>query len=155
MKIVRSLLAASLALAVFSPAFAQEGDAGATLQVNRGNVMLSQEGGEFASAASGTELRTDSRIMLAEDAVGTLVYDNGCRLTLDTPGVHAVPDREACLAMLAPSSGTGAATAGAVDWQSAGILFAGTVAGAAILANMGDGDPLPPPAPPAPPPVSP
>lgn len=153
MKTIRTLLAAAVAVAAFSSAHAQDGTSNVTLQVNRGSVMVSQEGGEFATVSTSAQLRGDSRIMLAEDSAGTLIYDNGCRLRLETPGVHGVPDREACMAALATTgSGAGTGTAGTVDWQSAGLLFAGTAAVAAILANMGDGDPFPPP---PPPPVSP
>ena len=148
MKLIPSLLAAAVAVAAFSPVHAQD-EAGVTLQVNQGSVMVSQQGGEFATVPASSTVQADSRIMLAEGSAGTLVYSNGCRLRLETPGVHGVPDVAACAAAMAAAPSP-AAGAGAVDWQSAGLLFGGTVAVAAILANMDDGDPLPPP-----PPVSP
>lgn len=151
MKLIPTLLAAAVAVAAFAPAHAQDAEAGVTLQVNRGSVMVSQEGGEFTTVSGSSALQADSRIMLAEDSAGTLVYANGCRLQLETPGVHGVPDVGTCNAMAAATSpAAGAGAAGTVDWQSAGLLFAGTAAVAAILHNMADGDPLPPP-----PPVSP
>lgn len=145
MKSIPSLLAAAIAVAAFSPVHAQEGEA-ATLQVNRGSVMVSQQGGEFASVSEAVPLQADSRIMLAEDSAGTVVYDSGCRLRLEDPGVHAVPAEETCNAMAAADTAVGTGTrAGITDMDGTLLLLGGTVAVAAILANMDGDDPAPPP----------
>lgn len=134
-----SLIAAALfAFAAAAPAYAQ--DPAPTLQVNSGTVMTS-EGGEFATAASGASVAPGSRIMLAENSSATVTYANGCSAVISAAGVHAVP--AVCQA------GTGQAAVGATaatgtQWASAGWLFLGTAVVAAGLSEIGgDGDPLP------------
>lgn len=141
MNIARSLLFAAVAATAFSAAHAQ--DNAVTVRVHGGSVMTSQ-GGEFVTAASGSRIAPGSRIMLAEGASASLVYANGCTQAIAAAGVHAVP---AMCQATGSQSAIGATTAAGVDWASAGLLFAGTAAIAAGLSQMGDGDPLPPPPP--------
>lgn len=141
MKTFSSLLAAAIAVSAFSAAHAQE--EAVTVRVNSGSVMTSQ-GGEFVTAATGAPIAPGSRIMLAENSSASLVYPNGCTQELNGAGVH--PVAPACQAT-GSSAAVGAGTAAGVDWASAGWLFLGTAAVAAGLNEMGDGDPLPPPPP--------
>lgn len=136
-----SLIAAAavFALAAIAPAHAQ--DAPPTLRVDSGSVMTSQ-GGEFVSAASGAQVTPGTRVMLADNSSASLVYANGCTASISAAGVHAVP---AVCQVGASQSAVGAGTAAGVDLASAGWLFLGTAAVAAGLSQMDDGDPLPPP----------
>jgi len=140
-KIARSFLAAALAATAFSAAHTNDNPV--TVRVDSGSVMASQ-GGEFVTAASGTQLAPGSRIMLAENSSASLVYASGCTQAISAAGVHAVP---AMCQATGSQAAVGAATAAGVDWGSAGLLFLGTAAVAAGLSQMGDGDPLPPPPP--------
>ena len=108
---------------------------------------MTSQGGEFAPAASGTQVPAGSRVMLAEDSRATLVYPDGCLQPLSSAGVHTVPP--ACVA--AERRG-----ASGVDWGAVGII-GGSVAAIVAIAEgtLDDSDPpqqLPPPV--APPPVS-
>ena len=129
----RLLLAAALTVAAVPAAFAQEGSA--TLRVDSGSALVSA-GGEFAAAPSGTQVAPGTRVMLTENSRATLVYPNGCTQPLGAAGVYNVP--ATCVAATG-----GRATAGGVDWASAGII---TGAGALValgLDNM-DQEPAPP-----------
>lgn len=139
MKNFRSLLAAAIAVSAFSAAHAQ--DEAVTVRVHSGNVMTSQ-GGEFVTAASGAPIAPGSRIMLAENSSASLVYPNGCTQDLSAAGVH--PVAPVCQAT-GSRAAIGSGTAAGVDWGSAGLLFLGTAVVAAGLSQMSDGDPLPPP----------
>jgi|GEM_PF-2411397 len=139
------LLAALLCAAATAPTFAQ-GQSAPTLRVDSGSAMTSQ-GGEFAPAASGTQVPAGSRVMLAEDSRATLVYPDGCLQPLSSAGVYTVPP--ACVA--AERRG-----ASGVDWGAVGII-GGSVAAIVAIAEgtLDDSDPpqqLPPRV--APPPVS-
>ncbi|MGY0561507.1 hypothetical protein ACW7G2_12410 [Luteimonas sp. A277] len=143
-----SLIAAALfALAAHAPAHAEE--VAPTLQVNSGTVMTSQ-GGEFVTAASGASVAPGTRIMLAENSSASVVYASGCTAAISAAGVHAVPAM--CQAGSAQAA-VGATAATGTQWASAGWLFLGTAAVAVALSEIsGDGDPLPSPV--TPPPVS-
>ena len=139
-----SLLAAAsaIAFAALAPAHAQ--DAPPTIRVDSGTVMPS-DGGEFVSAASGSQVTPGRRVMLAEGSSAALGYPNGCTATISAAGVHAVP--AVCQAGAAQAgagqSAVGAGTAAGGDWASAGWLFLGTAAVGAGLASM-DTEPAPP-----------
>jgi len=149
------LLAALLCAAATAPTFAQ-GQSAPTLRVDSGSAMTSQ-GGEFAPAASGTQVPAGSRVMLAEDSRATLVYPDGCLQPLSSAGVYTVPP--ACVAaerrgVYVPLGASG------VDWGAVGII-GGSVAAIVAIAEgtLDDSDPpqqLPQQLPPrvAPPPVS-
>lgn len=139
-----SLIAAALfAFAAAAPAYAE--DPAPTLQVDSGTVMTSQ-GGEFVTAASGASVAPGTRIMLAENSSATVTYANGCSAVISAAGVHAVP--AVCQAGTG-QAGTGQAAVGTTaatgtQWASAGWLFLGTAVVAAGLSEIGgDGDPLP------------
>lgn len=128
-----SLLAvAALSIAAFSPAHAQDQDPAPTLRVDSGTVMTSQ-GGEFVSAASGATVTPGTRVMLAEGSTASLVYANGCTASISAAGVHAVP---AMCQATGSQAAIGAGTAAGVDWASAGWLFLGTAVVAGGLASM-------------------
>ena len=126
-----SLLAAAsaIAFAAMAPAHAQ--DAPPTIRVDSGTVMTS-DGGEFVSAASGSQVTPGSRVMLAEGSTASLVYANGCTASISAAGVHAVP----AVCQATGQAAIGAGTAAGVDWASAGWLFLGTAVVAGGLASM-------------------
>ncbi|MBJ6982995.1 hypothetical protein [Luteimonas sp. MC1572] len=136
------LLTIALATAFSAPVLAQ--GAGATLRIDSGSAMVST-GGEFATAASGTQVRSGARIMLAEGSSATLVYPNGCTQPMRSAGVYGVP--ATCVAAGGAGGSNAAATAG-VDLGGAAIISGVAVLGAAGLASMDDVDYV------APPPVS-
>lgn len=148
MMTTRSLLAVALGVsAAFAiPAHAQDNTV--TLRIDQGSAMAST-GGEFVTAPSGSALAPGNRVMLPEDSVVTLIYSDNCTRTLDSAGVYTVAESCTPVAAIPP----GGAAAG-VDWQSAGILLAGSAAVAGILASMDDVPAPPEYIPPPPPPVS-
>lgn len=86
-KSAAALLVASLVFA--APSFAQD-NASITLQVNTGSVMTS-DGGDYASAASGQALTAGQKIMINAGGSATATYGNGCRIEFTQPGVYVVP----------------------------------------------------------------
>lgn len=145
MKTHRLLIAAALATLFAAPALAQSESA--TLRIDSGSAMVST-GGEFTSAASGTQLAPGSRVMLTEGSRATLVYPNGCTQALGAAGVHGVP--ATCVAAAGSSAGsaTAGSTAAGVDMGAVGIISGAAVLGAAALNSMDDKPYV------APPPVS-
>ena len=116
------------ALAAFSvPAFAQDG-VDATLRVDQGSAMVSDDGGQFESANTGRALDAGDKVMVNPDSKVTLQYGNGCTMVLTTPGVYNVP-----------GSCSRAAWARTGNPVPAGLIIAGAaVLGAAVLHNMDD-----------------
>lgn len=139
-------LAALLCAAATAPAFAQ-GQGAPTLRVDSGSAMISQ-GGEFTPAASGAQVPTGSRIMLADGSRATLVYPDGCSQALASAGVYSVP--ATCVAAAGSSAGTataGGSTAAGADLAAVGII-GGTVAAVVAIAEATMDDvPAPPPPP--------
>ncbi|MBB6599039.1 hypothetical protein [Luteimonas sp. MC1825] len=136
------LFTVALATAFSAPVLAQ--GAGATLRIDSGSAMVST-GGEFATASSGAQLSSGSRVMLGEGSRSTLVYTNGCTQALNNPGVYSVS--ATCVAANGAGGSNGAGRAG-VDVGGAAIITGVTVAAAAALASMDDVEYV------APPPVS-
>lgn len=116
------------ALAAFSvPAVAQDG-VDATLRVDQGSAMVSDDGGQFESANTGRALDAGDKVMVNPDSKVTLQYGNGCTMVLTTPGVYNVP-----------GSCSRAAWARTGNPVPAGLIIAGAaVLGAAVLHNMDD-----------------
>ena len=144
MNMLRTVLAAAVATLVAAPAVNAQ-DAPVMLTVNGGTVMTSNGAG-FASAATGAALAPGHRIMVGEGANAELVYGNGCRQRLDSPGVYGVPAQ--CMASAGQAggrSGSDAVDATSTDWSAALIISGVAVAGAAALASMDDGDDVPAP----------
>ena len=117
------LALAGAAHAQGAPPSASKQDEIATLRIDKGSAMTSR-GGEFSAAANGQRLIEDERIMVPEGAEVTVIYDNKCREDHDDPGVYDV-DHARCAVVW-------------WDWHAAGIITAGTLIGAGILANMDD-----------------
>lgn len=132
MKTHRLLLAAALASLSIAPAFAQQTQT-ATLRVDSGSAMVSN-GGEFTTAASGSQVAPGSRVMLAEGSRATLVYPNGCTQALSAAGVYGVP--ATCVA--AASGSASAGTAAGADLGAAGIIAGVAAVGALGLSSMDD-----------------
>ncbi len=95
-KLASILTTVALAAGVAAPAFAQDQAPTATLRVDQGSVMTS-DGGEFASASTGSVLNVGERLMVTEGSVATVVYDNDCDRTYKTPGVYVVEDGSKCV----------------------------------------------------------
>ncbi|MEN1957902.1 hypothetical protein [Luteimonas changyuni] len=140
MKTHRLLIAAALATLFAAPALAQSESA--TLRIDSGSAMVSS-GGEFTSAASGTQLAPGSRVMLTEGSRATLVYPNGCTQALGAAGVHGVP--ATCVSSRSAAVVPAQAGATGVDMGGAAIISGIAVAGAAVLHAMDDEDYVPPP----------
>ena len=132
MKTAPVVLAAALLLMAM-PVMAQ--DSTITLQA-QGNVMLS-EGGEFATAATGTKLEAGDRLMLAEGARARVIYENGCDVTYEEAGVYSIQSNCTPVAVVA----------GGTNWAAAGIITGTAVVGAALLNSMDETESSP--APPA------
>ena len=61
----------------------------ATLEVNKGVVMTST-GGEYVTGVSGQKLVSDERLMVTQDSSATVVFNDHCKRTYDTPGVYEI-----------------------------------------------------------------
>jgi hypothetical protein len=127
---IRSLLAATLfATAVFAPAMAQDPatDTVGTLHVNSGQIMVSRNGGDFASVSSDTAIHVGDRIQVGDSSDANLVYNNGYVLHYVRPGVYEVQMAPAGTAVAG-----GAATAGSVVTTSAIVLGVAALAAAGL-----------------------
>lgn len=129
----RLMLATALALVLSAPAFAQ--DATVTLQIDSGTAMIST-GGEFTTAASGTQVPAGARVMVPEGSRATLVYSNGCSRSLGSTGVHGVP--ATCVAGGSNTAGSGGAGGTGSALGTVGVVALGTALVAGGLASMDD-----------------
>jgi hypothetical protein len=126
---IRTLLAAALlATAAFAPAMAQDPvtDTVGTLHVNSGQIMVSTNGGDFATVSADTAIHVGDRIQVGTPGDAKLTYNNGYVLHYVSPGVYEV--------QVAP-----AVTAGAGSAASGGSVVATSaiVLGTAALAAAG------------------
>jgi hypothetical protein len=85
-KFAASLFAAAVMFS--APAFAQ--DSTITLRVDSGTVMASN-GGEFASANTGKPLAAGEKIMINAGSSATAVFEGGCTVEFNAPGVYEIP----------------------------------------------------------------
>jgi len=121
-KILGCLVVAGIGLSA-NGAYAQ-GETVATLQVDKGVVMVST-GGEYISAPTGQPLVAGERVMITQDGGATVRYGNGCVRTFSTPGVYTIDG----------SCGAGAAG----QWSTPGVVaavVAGTVAAGVVVHNI-------------------
>lgn len=125
----RVLVALALSLAM-GAAFAQ---ATPTLTFD-GNVMVSNDDGEFVSAANGQNVVAGQSIMVPTGGAANLTYSNGAVVAFG-PGTHVVP-----AGAVLTSTGFGSSAA-----MTVGIV-AGVVAISAALIdqNLDESDPPPP-----------
>lgn len=126
-KFAAVVLAASVAFA--APAFAQD-NGSVTLKVDSGSVMTSN-GGDYATAASGQSLASGDKVMVNENSSATLTYGNGCKMQLTQPGVYTVP---------AQCNAVAGNTSGGSSGANAGII-AGTAAVIGAVINNEDNTP--------------
>ena len=117
-------LVAALSLSAYAqqsePAPAQV----ATLHLDKGVVMTSTDG-EFVTSGTGQQLRTGERLMVSKDSSATVVYNDHCRRTYDSPGVYTIEaDCKAATAL--GGAGTTAA------------IIAGVIAAGVIVNNIDD-----------------
>jgi hypothetical protein len=114
------------AAAFSSPAVAQNSNI--TLRVDSGSIMTSN-GGEYASANTGAPLTVGEKVMVNAGSSATLIYDSGCSVSYNAPGVYNVPSEchKAAWASTGHSNGMNAA------------IIAGTaLVGAVIINSMKD-----------------
>lgn len=105
----------------------------ATLQVNGGVIMLSKDGGPFASGASNEPLVSGERLMVSEQSSATVTYNDGCKQTYAKPGVYTI--EPGCTLAEAPVAGAGGGSQGV----SEGVVVGGVLAGAAVLGAIAGG----------------
>lgn len=86
----------SVAAAFALPALAQTGadaqaqrDDVAKVRIDGGVIMVS-DGGPFVSAMQEQRVAAGDRVMVSNDSIVTLVYDDGCEQKYDEPGVYKV-----------------------------------------------------------------
>lgn len=130
------LVTTALAVGVAAPAFAQDEASTATLRVDQGSVMTS-DGGEFASASTGSALTVGERLMVTEGSAATVVYSNQCSRAYNTPGVYVVEDGSKCV----PAAVAGE---GVKDSTVATVVAVGMVL-APLLIDNDSNKPSPPP----------
>lgn len=121
-KLAYSIALVCLGAAFSLPALAKGADqdkAIATLEVNKGVIMIST-GGEFLTGTSGQKLYDDERIMVTQDASATVVYNDHCKRTYEVPGVYKV--EEGCKAVAWWFSGARTTTAVVAGVISVGVL---------------------------------
>lgn len=119
-----------------SSAAEKSDDTFATVKSENGDIMISDNGGEFATAAQDQRVTDKARLMVAENSKATVKYDNGCDKTYDEPGVYDLST--ACVAALL-GSGAGTLT----DWIIPGVVI-GAVAVYSIHEANSDNDRRPP-----------
>lgn len=133
MKTLTKLALATAVAALSLPAFAQQTIG--TLTVNSGTVMTS-EGGEFASASTGSSIQAGERLMVSENSSASVTFTNGTVVNYTAPGVYTIT---------MPVAGVG--TAGATAGGASTAATVGIVLGAAVLGAAGveaNGDDVPP-----------
>ncbi|QNN69247.1 hypothetical protein [Thermomonas carbonis] len=133
-KLAAALIAVTVAFA--APAFAQDQIQAITLRIDAGTALTST-GGDFTSATTGQPLAVGEKVMINEKSASTAIYDSGCEVKFDKPGVYEVPSD--C------KPGAWVATEGSrvKTW----VIVGGALVAAAIIGNSGS-DPEDPPPPP-------
>lgn len=99
----------------------------AKLQVDGGVIMLSRDQAPFASGATDDPLFHKERLMVSEQSVATVIYNDGCRQKYDKPGIYVIGDN--CVPPVAWFSGDSAI-------PTTGLVIAGAVAGGVIGYNL-------------------
>lgn len=127
---LRSMLAAALlASAAFAPAMAQDPSATVgTLHVNAGQIMVSTNGGDFATVSGDTAIHVGDRIQVADSSDANLTYQNGYVLHYESPGVYVVQAAPAGVSTSTAGSSVGGASAlttAAIILTPAALLAAG------------------------------
>jgi opacity protein-like surface antigen len=122
------LAAALLASAAFAPAMAQDPAATVgTLHVNAGQIMVSSNGGDFATVSGDTAIHVGDRIQVADSSDANLTYQNGYVLHYESPGVYVVQPAPAGMSTSTAGSSAGASTiaTAAIILTPAALLAAG------------------------------
>jgi hypothetical protein len=140
-KLAPLVLAVAVAFAA-SAAYAQ--DATGSVSSVQGNVMVSQNGGDYVSASSGTSIGEGSTLTVGTEGSATVVVD-GQTLALG-PGTYTFDELQRRAAVLASGNGT---AVGSVSGPSAGattgiVLGAALIGAAAIEANGDNQAPIQP-----------
>lgn len=127
---IRTVLAAAMfATAAFAPAMAQDAatETVGTLHVNSGQIMVSTNGGDFATVSGDTAIHVGDRIQVGASSDANLTYNNGYVLHYVSPGVYQVQVAPAGTAMAG-----GAAAGGSVVTTSAIVLGVAALAAAGL-----------------------
>lgn len=82
------------ALCGLSLSFAQIACAASVTSLE-GQVLRGEASG-FNPLAVGQTVQTGDRVLVREGARARIVFDNGCVLVLDQPGVHTLPEAPVC-----------------------------------------------------------
>ncbi len=127
MKTLTKLALATAVAALSLPAFAQQTIG--TLTVNSGTVMTSN-GGEFASASTGSSIESGERLMVSENSSASVTFTNGTVVNYTAPGVYTIT---------MPVAGAPVASAGGASTAATvGIVLGAAVLGAAAVEANGD-----------------
>ena len=138
MKLVRVFLAAML---VSSQSFAQDARPGvAELKEVSGNVLVSREAG-LGAARNGSRLSVGMRVITTNKSRATVVYDDGCEVTLKENERFEVQTGKPCATLvslpqsilLTPEGATVATAAGSAAIFAATLPIIGGAAALAIL----------------------
>ncbi len=127
MKTLTKLALATAVAALSLPAFAQQTIG--TLTVNSGTVMTS-EGGEFASASTGSSIQAGERLMVSENSSASVTFTNGAVVNYTAPGVYTIT--------MPVAGGPVASAGGASTAATVGIVLGAAVLGAAAVEANGD-----------------
>ena len=131
-KLAAALVAATLAFT--GPAFAQEPSI--VLRVDAGSALTST-GGEFTSAGTGEPLVVGEKVLINEGSKAAVVYDDGCEIKFDKPGVYEVPG----------DCKKGAWVTDAKSNTNTWVVVGAALLGAALISGGDSSDPEPPPPP--------
>lgn len=107
---------------------AAEEDAVATIRVDGGVIMLSEQDRPFMTVVDGQPAAVGDRLMVAEESGATVRYNDGCDQKYDEPGIYEIePD---CIR-------AAALVAGPRSWTTGQAVLAG-LGGAALAAYIVD-----------------
>ena len=85
---------------------------------------MASTGGEFASANTGKPLEVGEKLMINAGSSATAVFENGCTVEFNAPGVYAVPGE--CRKVAWANSGSGGGMGAAI------IVGTAVIAGALL-----------------------
>lgn len=132
-KFAAAFIAASLAFS--APVLAQ--DPAIVLRVDSGTALTST-GGDFASANTGTALIVGEKVLINEQSSAVVVYEDGCEIRFDKPGVYEVPS--VCT--------RGAWVTDPVSHVNTWVVVGAALIGAALIGGGSGDDIVEPPPPP-------
>ena len=124
----------------------------ATVAETNGRTMLNRAS-VYEVAKKDLPLQAGDRLVVLENGMVTVQFDNGCKVTVDTAQVYTVPAVAPCapgaadrgMRAAAPVSGTGAAsTAATSQYFKYGLIALGIATPLLLLADSNQGSPISP-----------